>query len=184
MPGGSAGTSFCSGTEISISRLAMGVSSQVLFSAIAGLRQRDHPGPELLLLCGGVEVVVANEFELAVAADTEHADGGGEGGAVAHRHRPDRRGDEDPPTGIDPESAQIIRVSVNVLKQRRLAGGWVDGEGRDRVLATREHLLALEVGQREGAVGEIDEAAVGMDMDRPRELLKLRCGIAERILGE
>src|SRR5258706_9176926 len=30
-PGGSAGTSFCSGTEISISRLAIGVSSQVLF---------------------------------------------------------------------------------------------------------------------------------------------------------
>src|SRR4051794_21607624 len=28
-PGGSAGTSFCSGTEISISRLAIGVSSKV-----------------------------------------------------------------------------------------------------------------------------------------------------------
>src|SRR5580704_10428443 len=28
-PGGSAGTSFCSGTEISISRLAMGISSKI-----------------------------------------------------------------------------------------------------------------------------------------------------------
>jgi hypothetical protein len=30
IPGGSAGTSFCSGTEISISRLAIGVPSKIL----------------------------------------------------------------------------------------------------------------------------------------------------------
>jgi hypothetical protein len=29
LPGGSAGTSFCSGTEISISRLAIGVSPKI-----------------------------------------------------------------------------------------------------------------------------------------------------------
>jgi hypothetical protein len=97
----------------------------------------------------------------------------GSGGPVAQRHRPDRRGDEEPPAGIDPEGAQVVGVSVGVLEQRRLAGGLVDGEGRDRVLAAREHFLALEVGQREGAVGEIDKAAAGMDMDRARELPQL-----------
>ena len=51
------------------------------------------------------------------------------------------------PLWIDPEGAQVIRVSVGVLDQRRLAGRLVDGEDRDRVLAAREHLLALEVGQ-------------------------------------
>ena len=65
-------------------------------------------------------------------------------------------------------------MSVGVLDQCRLAGGLVDGEDRDRILAAREHLLAFEVGQPEGAVGEIDKAAVGMDMDRPRGLPQLR----------
>ena len=59
-------------------------------------------------------------------------------------------------------------MRVGVLDQRRLAGGLVDGEDRDRVLAAREYLLALEVGQPEGAVGQIDKAPVGMDVDRAR----------------
>ena len=50
----------------------------------------------------------------------------------------------------------------------------VDGKGRDGILAAREHLLAFEVGQPEGAVGEIDKAPIGMDMDRARGLPQLR----------
>src|SRR3979490_914176 len=42
-PGGSAGTSFCSGTEISISRLAIGVSSCFAATIIARYR-RYQPG--------------------------------------------------------------------------------------------------------------------------------------------
>ena len=65
-------------------------------------------------------------------------------------------------------------MPVGILDQCRLAGGLVDREDRDRVLAAREHLLALEVGQPESAVGEIDKAPVGMDMDRARGLPQLR----------
>src|SRR5229473_7975491 len=47
-----------------------------------GLRQYYHPGPELLLLGGRVDIVLAHEFEFPVAADAEHADGSGEHGDV------------------------------------------------------------------------------------------------------
>ena len=40
------------------------------------LRQGDHAGPELLLLCGRVDIVFAHEFQFSIAADTKHADGG------------------------------------------------------------------------------------------------------------
>jgi hypothetical protein len=39
-PGGSAGTSFCSGTEISISRLAMGVSPEISVAFSRSLKPR------------------------------------------------------------------------------------------------------------------------------------------------
>src|ERR1700731_3651770 len=43
-PGGSAGTSFCSGTEISISRLAMGISLQIsVVAAIPSARPVTRP---------------------------------------------------------------------------------------------------------------------------------------------
>src|ERR1700722_12516630 len=41
-PGGSAGTSFCSGTEISINRLAIGVSSRIDFFSHTGSRPIDN----------------------------------------------------------------------------------------------------------------------------------------------
>src|ERR1700733_5768482 len=143
MPGGSAGTSFCSGTEISINCLAMAMSSQVLFvlSSIVALSQRNHPGPKLLFLRRGIYLLLAHEGEFAVVADREHADGGGLSGPVTHRHRPDRRGHKKPAALIDPEGAHVIRVGFDALEQRRLAGGLVNGIGRHRVLAADEHLL-------------------------------------------
>src|SRR6201747_1943750 len=89
------------------------------------LRQRDHSGPELLLLGGCVDIIVAHEFELAIAADAEHADRGGYGRPLAHRHRPDRGGDEKPSAWIDPEGAEVVGVRVGILDQCRLAGGLV-----------------------------------------------------------
>src|ERR1700722_12873073 len=146
IPGGSAGTSFCSGTEISISRLAMAVSSQVLFvlSSIVTLSQRNHPAPELLLLGRGVDLVIAHEGAVAVVADPEHADGGGLGGPVAHRHRPDRSGHQKTPALINPEGAQVIGVGFDALEQCRFAGGLINGIGRHRVLAAYEHLFAFK----------------------------------------
>lgn len=137
------------------------------------LCQRDHSGPELLLFRARLDLVFAREGELAVAADAVHDDGGGKRGdvhAFADRHRPDRSGDEDPRRWIDPEGAQVIGVSVSVLDQRRLAAALIDGKDRDRVLAARKHLLALELAQPPGAVGEIDKAPVGTDVDRTRRL--------------
>src|SRR5882724_9976515 len=112
MPGGSAGTSFCSGTEMSISVRAMALPS--FFVLCRGLlsfpttpfaaphrvlRQREHPGPELLLLRGRVDIVFAREGKLAVATDAVHDDGGGQRHDVLsfpHGNRPDRSRDENP----------------------------------------------------------------------------------------
>jgi hypothetical protein len=74
-------------------------------------------------------------------------------------------------------------VPVGVLDPCRLAGGLVDGECRDRIFATREYLFAFEIGRPECTVGEIDKAAVGMDVDRACGLPQLRCGV-ERVLCE
>jgi hypothetical protein len=39
-----------------------------------GLRQCDHPGPELLFLRGRVDIVFAHEFEFSVTAGAKQAD--------------------------------------------------------------------------------------------------------------
>jgi hypothetical protein len=63
------------------------------------------------------------------------------------------------------EGAQLNSAPVDVLDQGRLAGRRVDREHGDAVLAASEHLFTLELDCRCGAIGEIDEAAVGMHMD-------------------
>ena len=78
--------------------------------------------------------------------------------------------DQNPPARIDPEGAQVIRVPVDVLDQCRLAGRLVDGEDRDRFSPPANTFLPSKSVSRVGAVGEIDEAPVGMHMDRARGL--------------
>src|SRR5262245_28546688 len=130
--------------------------------------QRHHPAPELLAL-GGIDVVFACEGEPAVVADAIDHDAGGERldlVAFAHGQRADARRGQQPAARIDAEGAQVDALAVDGLDQLRLARLQVDGENRDVVLAAVEHLLALEFDLALVAVGEIDETAVGMDVDR------------------
>src|SRR5262245_17928782 len=161
-----------------------GANSRSRFFA---LRQRHHPAPELLTLAG-VNVVFAHEGEPAVVADAIDHDAGGERldlVAFAHGQRADARRDQQPPARIDAEGAQVDALAVDGLDQLRLTAPPVDGEHRDIVLAAVEHLLALELDLALVAVDEIDEAAVGMDVDRAGALRRLDVdGIGERLLDE
>src|SRR5580658_10241057 len=74
------------------------------------LCQRDHAGPELLLLRRGVDVILAGESELAVVADPIKYDRGRQRRnllALAYRHRPDRGRHEQLAGRVDAEGPQI-----------------------------------------------------------------------------
>src|SRR5262245_64375335 len=161
-----------------------GANSRSRFFA---LRQRHHPAPELLALAC-VDVVFAHEGEPAVIADAIDHDAGGERldlVAFVHGQRADARRDQQPAARADAEGAQVDALAVDGLDQLRLAGRRVDGEHRDVVLAAVEHLLALELDLALVAVGEIDETAVGMDVDRAGALRRLDAdGIGQRLLDE
>src|SRR5437588_6773229 len=149
--------------------------------------QRHHPAPELLSL-GGIDVVLAHEGKLTVIADAIDHEPGGERldlVAVAHRYRPDARRDQQPPARIDPEIAQVDAVTFDGLDQRGLAAALIDREHRHVVLAAVENLLALEFHLALIAVRDIDEAAVGMHVDRAGALRRLDvCGVGQRLLDE
>src|SRR5262249_14192288 len=161
------------------------------------LPQRHHPAPELAGLAG-IDVVFAREGELAVRADAVDRQPGGERPdpvSFAHRHRPDARGDEQPPARIDAEGAQMNAAAVDGLDQFRLAGARVDREHRDAVVAAVEHPPAVELelapvsagdpARAPVAVGEVAAAAVGVAVDRAGALPRLDArGLGERALHE
>src|SRR5215510_7806261 len=137
---------------------------------VARLRQRDHAAPELLTLAG-VDVVFAHERELAVAGDAIDHDAGGQRldrVAVAHRERPDARRHQQSPARVDAEGSQMDAVALDGLNEGGLAGPRIDREHRNIVFAAVEDLLAFDLALV--AVGEIDEAAVRMHVDRARAL--------------
>ena len=146
------------------------------------LDQRDHAAAELHEF-PGVDVVCAHRAEPAVAADPIHAQAGrerGDGGAVAHGHWQDARRDQQVPTRINAEGAQMDHARLAVLEQHRFSGGLVNRENRNVVLAAVGNLLALEVDNPGIAVGHIDEPSRGMDVDRTRGLPRAHiAGIAE-----
>src|SRR5262245_65035551 len=66
-----------------------------------------------------------------------------------------------------------------------LTGLRIDREHRNVVLAAVEDLLAFEIDLALVAVGEIDEAAVGMHVDRARALRRLDVGgVGQGVLDE
>jgi hypothetical protein len=97
-------------------------------------RQRDDTGPELHE-AAGVDVVFSRERQLAIIADAINDEGGRQCRAVAHRHRQDAGCDQQFSGRIDGEGAKVNGVRLDVLNQRGLAGGLVDGERCDIVLA-------------------------------------------------
>src|SRR6185437_3545173 len=69
--------------------------------------------------------------------------------------------------------------------ERRFAAVLVDGEYGDVVLAALEDLAAADVHGAGVAVGLVDEAAIGMDMDGARHLCVAGVGaVGERIPDE
>src|SRR4029079_15220687 len=76
-------------------------------------------------------------------------------------------------------------MTIDILDQFWLAAALIDCEDRDIVLAAVEDLLALDVDLALVALGDIDEAAVGMDVDRARALRRLFvAGIGQGVLDE
>src|SRR5258708_38241761 len=117
--------------------------------------------------------MLAREFELAVAAHPVDGESGGErldAPVLPHRKRLDARGDQQASAWIDREGAQLNSAPIDVLDQSRLAGRLVDREHRDAVFAAREYWLAFDIDGRRGTIGEIDEAAIGVHVDRAGSL--------------
>src|SRR6516162_3745373 len=92
-----------------------------------------------------------------------------ESGLMLARH-------EQPPARVDAEGSQVDAVTFDGLDEARLAGLRIDGEHRNVVLAAVEHLLAFELDLALVAVGEIDEAAVRMHVDRACALRRFDVG--------
>src|SRR5262249_1737230 len=160
---------------------AIGFSNHTTADAahpVARLCQRDHAAPELLALAG-VDVVLAHERKPAVAGDAIDHDAGRQGldrVAVAHRKRPDARRHEQLSARVDAEGSQVDAVAFDGLDEGRLPGLRMDGEPRNVVLAAVKDLLAFELDLALVAVGEINEAAVRMHVDRARALRRFDVG--------
>ena len=136
------------------------------------LLQGDHAAPELLHATD-IDIVFAHKGKPPVGADAHHRDAGRQS-AILGRH--DAGDDQKPAARIDAESAQLQAAAVEVLHQPRLARRLIDGESGDAVLAAGRDLPRAGTRRRKGAVGEIDELAVGMNVDRPGALRHLRLG--------
>ena len=67
---------------------------------------------------------------------------------------------------VDAEGAQLNAAAVEVLNERRLAGGLIDRKHGNAVLAAGREFSRAGSRSRKGAVGQIDEFAVGMNVDR------------------
>src|SRR5262245_53981546 len=142
------------------------------------LRQRDRAAPELLTLAG-VDIIFAYECERAVGFDAIERDAGGQRldrVAFAYQQRLDARRQQQPPGWIDAEGPQLNAVTLDCLDQLRLAALLINGEDRNIVLAAIEDLSAFEVHLVLIAVGEVDEAAVRMDVDCSRALTRFDIG--------
>src|SRR5262249_48981197 len=132
--------------------------------------------PPLGEIGAGVDVILANEGELAVVSDSEHREGGWNDAhliALAYRDRDQASRYQDAPAGVKRERARVRTLGIGSLDQGRLAALLVDGVDRDRALIGGEHGPAFEAlligcGGHAGAIGEIDKAAVGMHVDRAR----------------
>src|SRR5262245_49272679 len=99
--------------------------------------QRHHPHPEHGL-AAYVDVVLADEAERAVVADSEDRQPGGKGPdrvAVSHGHRTIVLSNEHAPTRIDVKRAGMDGARLDVLDRRWLAGRLVDRVDDDAVLA-------------------------------------------------
>src|SRR5262245_18427267 len=89
------------------------------------------------------------------------------------------------PGWIDAEGPQLNAVTLDRLDQLRLAGLLINGEDRNIVLAAIEDLSAFEVHLVLIAVGEVDEAAVRMDVDCSRALTRFDIGgVGQALLHE
>src|SRR5262245_30294651 len=70
------------------------------------------------------------------------------------------------------ECPQLDAVPVDRFHKGRLARLLIDGPDGDVVFATAEHFLPLEINNARVAVGLVNEAAVGMDVDRAGALAR------------
>src|SRR5438034_5971492 len=130
--------------------------------------QLHHPHPEHGL-AGHVDIVLADEGELAVVAHAEHRQTGRDGPdrvAVSHVDRKIVLGHEHASTRIDVKRARMDGARLDVLDRRWFAGGLVDRVHHDTLLATPEHLLALVIHRVLGTTRPIEKPAVRMHVDR------------------
>ena len=86
------------------------------------------------------------------------------------RQRHDVRGDEQAAARIDVEGPAMDAVRVDMLDRVRLAGCGVDGKDGERVLAADKPASPVDGAVARGAIGDIGEPAVRVDMHGPCDL--------------
>ena len=116
--------------------------------------QRHHPHPEHGSVTD-VDFVLAREGQLAVIADAENRQAGGEclyRVAVPHIDRQIIFGDQQAPARVDVKGAWMYLLGLDVLDQCRLPGGLIDRVDDDAVFTTLEDWLALKLDRGLGTV--------------------------------
>jgi hypothetical protein len=132
------------------------------------LGQGDHSTPELLRV-SNFDVVFPCESERAFLGDAKHGHSRRHGHSVAAQHRHNAGGDEKTPARIDTESAQLHAASVDALNRLWFTAVLIERVD-DEVIFPALRNLSAAFSRRKGPVGQVDEFAIGMDMDRPGAL--------------
>jgi hypothetical protein len=138
------------------------------------LLQGHHPHPEHGFVAD-VDIVLAYESQLAVIAHAQHREAGGyclDRIAVPHIHRQVVLRDQQASARVDVKSARVYFLGLDMLDRGRLAGGLVDRVNHDAVFTAFEDLLSLKLYRGLGAIGPIQETAVGMYVDRACRLTR------------
>src|SRR6516162_9695985 len=129
-----------------------------------------HPKHRLV---ADIDIVFANEIELAVVVYSEHREAGWydtDRSPLFDRQRHDMGGDQYAPAGVDVKCSAVDAARIDMLDEGRLAGGGIDLVDGDRILCTREYGLALDLHRRGGAIDGVHKAAVRVYVDGARDL--------------
>ena len=98
-----------------------------------------HPKHRLV---ADIDIVFANEIELAVVVYPEHREAGRydtDRSPLFDRQRHDMGGDQHAPAGVDVKCSAVDAARIDMLDQARLAGRRVDRIRREIVFSAKQH---------------------------------------------
>ena len=88
-----------------------------------------------------------------------------ESGTISHIHPVLIGGDQKPAAWIYRECSRHEAQTWRILDARRLTGSRIEREHRYRVFSTGEHFTPIDSVCFVGAIADIDETTIGVDMD-------------------